>query len=107
MTYKNLSPEQVKSLYSERCGFVFMGAQPSSEESCEKIYKQIKEFGICDYEPDFINVFNPAIYAFIYPEDVYFHHTHSADFYEFCQDASMRVGGQFQITTLKFFLNNI
>jgi hypothetical protein len=103
VTYKNLSLEDLKSLYSERHGFVFIGSAPSSKESCEKLSKQIREAGLCEYEPDFVNELNPLTYAFVYPEGVSFH---SSDFYEFSKHASMMVMGMFKIDALAAFLKN-
>lgn len=103
MTYKNLSLEDLKSLYSERHGFVFIGSAPYKRSSCERLSNQIKDAGLCQYEPDFINELNPTTCAFIYPEDVSFH---SGDFFEFSKHASMMVMGMFKIDTLAAFLKN-
>ncbi len=102
MTYKSLSISELKNLYSERAGFVFLANQPSSRESSEKLYKQIKDAGVCAYEPDFINVLNEdRVYAFVYPEGVAFK---SADFYAFSQQASMMTMGMYKVDILAAFL---
>jgi hypothetical protein len=102
MNYKELPLEDLKNLYSDRPGFVFLSNQPSSKESCEKLYKQIKESGICEYEPDFINNLNEGrFYAFVYPEGVAFK---SAALYEFAQEAAMMTMGMYKVDILNAFL---
>ncbi len=102
MKYNNLSFSELKQTYDTRPGFVFMGMGPSSRESCEKLYKQIKEFGLCDYEPDFISEVTPTVYAFVYPEGVSFH---SADFYTFANHLTGLVG-LFKVDSLAAFLKD-
>lgn len=102
MTYKELPLEDLKSLYIERPGFVFLSNQPSSKESCEKLYTQLKDAKVCEYEPDFINVLNEGrFYAFVYPEGVAFK---SAALYEFAQDAAMMTMGMYKLDILTAFL---
>jgi hypothetical protein len=102
MTYKELPIEDLKSLYSDRPGFILASQQPSSKESCEKLYKQIKDAKICEYEPDFINVSHEGrLYAFVYPADVAFK---SADFYAFSKQAEGMFFGMFQVDILSAFL---
>jgi hypothetical protein len=102
MTYKSLSLQELKNLYSDRPGFIFLSNQPSSREGSEKLYTQIKNVGVCTYEPDFINVLeNNKFYAFIYPEGVPFK---SAVFYEFAQQAAMMTMGMYKVDILAAFL---
>jgi hypothetical protein len=101
MTYRNLSIQELKTNYSERAGFVFSSSVPSSRVSCEKLCLQIKEKDICKYDPDFINEFNPAAYAFVYPEGVNFD---SGDFFKYASHKSAEFMGMFQIDSLAAFL---
>jgi hypothetical protein len=103
MTYKNLSLTQLKTNYSERAGFVFVSPVPSSRNSCEKLYKQIKDAGLCAYEPDFINELDGGIfYAFVYPAGVSFH---SGDLYAYAQESSIMTG-QYKVDALAQFLKD-
>ena len=101
MNYKNLSLGELKSLYSERPGFVFLSDTPSSEESCEKLYKQLKDFGVSEYEPDFINIGDGKTIFFIYPEETSFN---SGDLYKYDQQVSFMTHGVFKIDILSAFL---
>ena len=65
----------------------------------------MKDSGICEYEPDFINDFNGVTYAFVYPSEVYFEYEHSVAFYDFSHNAALQTGGMFRIETIKHFLN--
>ena len=101
MTYRTLTIQELKSLYSTRAGFIFQGNAPSSRTSCEKLSQVIKEQHICDYEPDFIVELNPATYVFVYPEDVSFK---SGEFYEIANHLSMATMGMFKVDILTAFL---
>lgn len=102
MNYKELQISELKSLYADRPGFVFISNQPSSREGCEKICKQLKDAGVCEYEPDFINTLNGGrFYAFVYPEGVSFK---SGMFYEYSQHAAMMTMGMYKIDILGAFL---
>lgn len=104
MTYKTLSLQDLKTHYSDRHGFVFVSNERSSKESCQKLSDTIKEYGISEYEPDFIVDLNDSkAFAFVYPADTSFQ---SSDFFQFSQHASNMVMGMFKIDTLAAFLKN-
>ena len=62
----------------------------------------MKDAGLSDYEPDFINVLDDGrFYAFVYPEGTLFK---SALFYEYVLDSAIMTMNMYRIDILAAFL---
>jgi hypothetical protein len=101
MNYRTSTLQELKDGYSDRNGFIFQSSSPSSRQSCEKLYTQLKNAGVSNYEPDFIVELNPNTFAFVYPDESIFK---SAMLYEFANHAAMMTMGAYKLDILPAFL---
>lgn len=100
MQIKTLTIEEVKSLYSERHGFVFHGASPSDPQKSIFVAQAVKSKGFTDSMPEIVAQLNPQTFCFIYPQNCSFE---SGPFFQATRHL-ISMFGIFEIDILKAFL---
>jgi len=68
MDIKQSTLDEVKSLYSERHGFVFQGASDCDSRNCIRVAEAVRSKGFTDYLPELVAQLDARTFVFIYPE---------------------------------------
>lgn len=99
---RNITIPELKKDYSDRAGFIFIGAADCNAKTCEEAAKGIKNRGYTEHLPEFIGQIDNKTFAFVYPEGVSFI---TPVFLEFCRHWSM-VTQAFTVDSLCAWLKN-